>query len=536
MHRIVPDVHINSAPSPLVIGGLLGALLATAACGSRESSAPARSQPASTALAVLSPVVPETVEPLHDMRLTSRLVAVNVFEPLVREDGGQVPTPVLAESWSNPAPDTWLFKLRPNAVFHDGEKLTARDVVASFRAAGQTSSSVAGSLAGIVSVAAADEVHVRITTKKGVRGPRGPLGAIGRVLVFRVKPGPPAELVGTGPYRVASVVPGDEVRLERFAGWWGGSVAIPEVLVKRYRGTEDASSRLGGGGSTIVLNPPQSLIERAASFPDANVVAEPQGILAYLAFQLAGKGAEGSPFLDVRVRRAAQMAVDVERLVKDVPGGGIPEGQIVPSGTFGHDAARMPVGRDLAGARALLSDAGYPNGFEVELDVTESTRDMAQVVARDLGEAGIRAKVRSLPSNDFVKSISEGSSRIYVYSWVVGVDATEPLKDFFMTRDEGNGTGTRNRVRYSSKELDAVLDRALGRQTAEARLDALHEASRILGRDLPEVPLYTAKPVRFVPRRLAVRARVDGLLYFSAMEWKRDQGSLDRLDGPGRTG
>ncbi|MBL8115882.1 MAG: hypothetical protein JNK60_23600 [Acidobacteria bacterium] len=512
-------MYIPSRLPPLAIAGLLVALLGSAAGCRTKGSAPSSSSAEPSHLAVLSPVVPETVEPVRDMRLTSRLVSVNVFEPLVREDGGEVPTPVLAESWANPEPDTWLFTLRANATFHDGTRLTADDVVASFHAAGEAGSSVAGSLAGIANVEAADASHVRILTKKGIRGPRGPLGAIGRVLVFRKKSGTLAELVGTGPYRVASLVPGDEVTLQRFEGWWGGSVAIPEVRVKRYRGTDDASTRIGAGASTIVLNPPQSLIEKAASFPESKVVAEPQGILAYLAFQLAGPGAEGSPFQDVRVRRAVQKAVDVERLVKDVPGGGIPEGQIVPSGSFGHDASRLPVPRDLAGARALLAEAGHPNGFEVELDVTESNRDLAKAVARDLGEAGIRARVRALPSNDFVKGIAEGSSRIYVYSWIVGVDATEPLKDFFMTRDDANGTGTRNRVGYSSKELDAVLERALGSQTAEKRLEALHEAGRILGRDLPWVPLYTAKPVRFVPRRLSARDRVDGLLYFSGMAW-----------------
>ena len=156
---------------------------------------------------ILVPYLPETIDPYADSRLVSRILAVNVFDSLVRAGGTGEPVPALALSWSNPGPETWRIQLRPGARFSDGTPVTAEDVVRSLERARSSGSTVAGNLAVVreIRVEAAGVVTITATP-----GANAFLQNLTSFLIAREVPGGQGRprILGSGPYEVARFVPG----------------------------------------------------------------------------------------------------------------------------------------------------------------------------------------------------------------------------------------------------------------------------------------------------------------------------------------
>lgn len=164
-------------------------------------------------LRILTPYLPEEIDPYVDSRLISRILAVNVFDPLVRAGGTGEPVPALASTWSNPAPDVWRFQLRPDARFSDGKPVTAADVVRSFERARSSGSMVAGNL-GIVS--GIREEGPDVVTITATTGSSAFLQSLTAFLIGREVPEGREgfRILGSGPYVVTRFVPGSRVELK----------------------------------------------------------------------------------------------------------------------------------------------------------------------------------------------------------------------------------------------------------------------------------------------------------------------------------
>jgi peptide/nickel transport system substrate-binding protein len=250
------------------------------------------------------------------------------------------------------------------------------------------------------------------------------------------------------------------------------------------------------------------MVDEIRHDPRYRIVTTESGGLSYLA---VGFSAGPGPLGNVRVRRALRLAVDLPDLVSaGTVAGGTPAAQLVPPGSFGFDPRRAVPRRDLPEARRLLALAGYPNGFAATLDVNSNGQHAGEALARQVREAGIRLRVEVRSPDDFVARI-EGKSQLYLYSWFVGQDAGQALRNAFHTRDPHRGLGTLNRTGWSRPDLDRAFAELAAAPLQEERLRRLRAISARLDEELPWIPLFSAREARILPAGLDLPARPDGL-------------------------
>lgn len=445
------------------------------------------------------PFVPATMDPFADPRLVSRSIFSAVFEPLAEETAFGT-RPAIAESWTNPAPDTWVFRIAPRSVFHDGSPVATRDVVDAARASRTATATIAG-LADLRAIEVVDERTVRFRTHAPAEDF---LLAVSALFVPR-RDG--RRILGTGPYRVVAHTP-DRVVLRRHPRPGRPEPYFEEVVFRRLASPSEGLRLMRRAVASAALDPSPAMVREARADPRFRLATSDSGGLTYLA---VGFSAGAGPLEDVRVRRALRLCLDLSELVAaGTLVGGAPSGQLIPPGAFGFDPERRPPQTDVAEARRLLAEAGYPQGFEATLDVNPNGVAAGNALARQAAAAGIRLHVALHAPDAFVARI-DGRSPLYLYSWFVGSDAGQALRNVFHTRDTQRGLGTLNRTGFSRPELDRLFAELAGAPQPAERLRLLRAISDFLDRELPWIPLYASREARILPAWLELPPRPDGL-------------------------
>ena len=257
---------------------------------------------------------------------------------------------------------------------------------------------------------------------------------------------------------------------------------------------------LASGELDLVLDPPFQDVKRLQADPRISLLHTADLGQQYLTFdqlrpELQGSDAKGrNPFKDLRVRCAVYQAINVDLIIDKVL-----RGQAVPTGGFlsplvdGSPAEldkRLP--HDPAKARALLAEAGYPQGFSVTLDcVNIAWREHAcQAMAAMLTQVGIRASLRSSPTSQFFPRLSEATASFVEYGWTPTPDPWASLNALFRSYDKTGGGGAFNAGRYSNARLDALIDAIRSEPDLARRRAKVGEALRLIGDELPYIPLY----------------------------------------------
>ncbi len=452
------------------------------------------------AVDVLVPFLPASLDPYADSRLVSRSIFSAIYEPLVAENDVGV-RPALAESWTNPAPDTWLFRIAADATFHDRSPVTSREVVDAAHASRTARGSIA-TLADLRAIEVADARTVRFRT---YQAPEEFLLSVSALFIARRDAD---RFVGSGPYRVVAHTP-DRIVLARHDRPSRPAPWLDKVVFRRFGSAAEGLRLMQRGVPVAVADPTVAMVAAARKDPSLRVVTTDTGSLTYLAI---GFSAGAGPLEDARVRRALRLALDLPALVAEgTISGGTPAARVIPPGSFGFDPQRKPPRRDLPTARQLLAEAGYPNGLELDLDVGPNARRAGRALAAQVAQAGIRLHVAVRRPDDFVSRI-DGRSPLYLYSWFVGRDAGQALRNAFHTRKAARGLGSMNRTGFSNAAVDASLARLADATRAEERLARLREVADLLDEELPWIPLYSARQTRILPAWLELGWRPDGLL------------------------
>lgn len=476
------------------------AALALLACGRQGPS-----------VRVYVPLVPETLDPYRDHRFGPLTIYSSIFEMLAAGDGEETPVPGLARAWSVPQPDTCILNLRPGVRFHDGTPLDAQAVVGSFEQARAHDLFVARQLASVTSIEAVDPLTVRLHAS-------GPLSNVTYLLIGVpiARPGP-AGLVGTGPYRVIDLAPGQSVRVERFEAYWGSRPYVAAADFRPFR-TAAAADVLRSDPGGLMVDPPRAAVDLARGSGTHAVASQASNTVVYLAFGLA-PGLD-TPFRDRRLRQAVQLALDRPKLlhVGSLLGSGRPASQLVPPGVFGFDPGLTETTQNLVRARALVAEAGFAAGLDEQLECSTTYEAAARELAAQLAPLGIRLTIRAEAPSEFSRRVERREARNYVYSWVLGLQSGEALSSFLRTRDEARGLGLRNRTGYSNPELDAAIDAALEAREPDDRLPYLQKAMRLLMSDLPWVPLFVPDSARIYPANLRFAPSVDPFLRLQRAE------------------
>jgi peptide/nickel transport system substrate-binding protein len=256
---------------------------------------------------------------------------------------------------------------------------------------------------------------------------------------------------------------------------------------------------LASGEVDLVLDPPFQDVERLQR--DARLTLLQIADLGeqYLTFDLArdelvhGDVKNRNPFKDLRVRQAVYHAINVDLIVKKVL-----RGQATPTGAYLSTRVdgslpeldkRLP--HDPAKAKALLKEAGYPDGFAVTLDcVNIAYREhVCQAASAMLTQVGIRTTLRSSATNQFFPKLSQATASFIEFGWTPQTDAWASLNALFRTWDK-SGAGTFNAGRYSNPKLDALIDAIRVEPDVTRRRAMVGVALRLVRDDLPYIPLY----------------------------------------------
>ena len=429
-------------------------------------------------------------------------VPMNIYDTLVQikvaEDGSSSIEPMLAESWEVSEDGlTYTFHLRDDVTFQNGNAFTAEDVKYTFNRMftedGTVNSSFLDQIAGaaelldgtaeeLSGLEVVDDYTVKITLKE-------PFGAFLSALAFTAcsiydeeateAAGDdfgmvPEVTVGSGPFIFESWTPNAELVLTRNENYWNGPAQIPGVVIRIIPDTETQTMMYESGELDLLdlKTNPEAVDRITEAYPD-QIVSGPILGVDYVFMNQAVE-----PLNDVRVRKAIQMSIDRQMILDELYGGrGKVENGLMANGLIGYNANLPAIEYDPEGAKALLAEAGYPDGFTIELGADSSDSEMrtmiTEIIQSMLAEVGINVEITKYDQSTWLETRRAGEMPMYVSSWTA--DFNDP-DNFFYTFF---GTEENSKIRSIN-----LTDTAVMAEVARARTIVDEEERLALYRDL----------------------------------------------------
>ena len=458
-------------------------------------------------------------------------IPLNIYDRLVdievKEDGSSEIVPSLAESWEISGDAlTYTFHLRQGVKFHNGEELTADDVEYSFtrqlsvegavntdflaqiKGASQLLEGTADQLEGFETV---DDYTFTITLSEPYAGFLACLSTPGCSIYNREATEAagdqfgldPSVTVGTGPFRLTDWTINDQLVLTRYEDYWKGPSELPGVVIRIVPDTETQRMMFESGELDVVDLDylPDAVDDFTTRYPD-QIVSGPRVGTTYFTMNQ-----NIEPFQDVRVRKAVQMAIDRQAILDALYGGrGQVENGIYPHGLYGFNSSLPEITYDPEEAKALLAEAGYANGFEMQIaadsSASDATNQALEIIQAQLGEIGIQAEIQNMDESTWLATRNSGEMGSFMSTWTA--DYNDP--DNFIYTFFGTPENTKLRsLNYSDTEVMERVRKARTIVDADERIaeyQALEE--KIVTEDAAWVPMYSRT------HSFAVSKRVQG--------------------------
>lgn len=458
----------------------------------------------------------------HNESFTNYFLA-NIYEGLVARDKDFEISGQLAESWEQVDPKTWRFKLRDGVTFHDGSAFAADDVIFSMDRALSESSNFKHVLASVESYSAVDDMTVEIVTKapnpillndlldlmildKQWAEANGAVEPIN--LQAEEKAYSATNANGTGPYSVVSRAQGEKTMLAAFDDYWGETGNVTEVIFTPINNASTLVSALLSGEVDLVMPLPLQDIPRVENGEGVKVVSSPEARTMYIGMdqwrdQIVESPVEGNPFLDLRVRKAIAHAVDAQAIIDRVmQGQATLATQYVMDKVNGFNPDLTRLEYDVETAKALLAEAGYPDGFEVTMDCSTdryvNDGQICQATVSLLARVGIKVNLIAQPKAQFFPKVvaPDFGTSFFLLSWTPStMDSLNVFQNVLGSRDLENGKGAWNISGCSVPEADALAAEAAVTMDADVREEMLQEAMALMVEDVCLIPLHVQQLV-----------------------------------------
>ncbi len=512
----------------LVSGGLSALMVAATVFACLNSAA------AEERLRIGLAVEHSALDPHYHSTAPNAQIARHIFDPLVAQDAAQRLQPGLALSWTMVEPTRWVLKLRQNVRFHDGQAFGADDVVVSLKRAVAVEGSPGGYgtyLRAVAEVRAIDPATVEIRTNAPYPALPWDLTAVAMVQRSAANAksdafNSGAAAIGTGPFRLVSWRKGDVLELARNDAWWGPKPAWQQVSVRPIPREAARVAALLAGDVDLIDQVPTTALADLRGRRDMRLAQAVTSRIIFLGLDsqrdrspfvtdAEGQPLSPNPLKDVRVRRAISLAVDRRALIDRImEGAAVPAAQLLPPSYAGTSDRLTPDRFDPDGARRLLADAGYPDGFTVVLHGPNgrylNDDKITVALAGMLQRIGIRAQVASLPGNIFKSRASKREFSLFLDGWSTETgDAGLALRALLATSDAATGLGAYNRTGYSNPAFDAALSKALVIGDDTVRAAALAAATEIAMKDGGLLPLYFQSAVWATRAKVVYEPRSD---------------------------
>ena len=466
-----------------------------------------------------------------DVQKTSKdyEVPFNIFDRLVDvevgTDGNSKIVPSLAESWDISDDGLeYTFHLRQGVKFHNGNDFTAEDVAYTFHRMLTVEGGVntefidqikgadellAGETDTLEGVEVVDDYTIKVTLKEPFAGFLASISSPG-VSIYDSEATEaagdqfgmdPAVTVGTGPFEFSSWSFNNQLVLTRNEDYWKGASGLPGVVIKIIPDTETQSMMFESGELDILdLDYAADSVDRfTETYPD-QIVQGPRVGIVYFTMNF-----NKEPFQDVRVRKAVQMSIDRQAILDALYGGrGQVEQGIFPHGLIGFNPDQEEIKYDPEAAKALLAEAGYADGFDMEIAADSSASDtmtMAlEIVSDQLAEVGIRAEIKNYDESTWLETRKSGELGSFMSTW--SADYNDP--DNFIYTFFGNEEKTRIRsINYPDTEVMERVAKARTIVNEDERLaeyKALEE--KLIHEDAAWVPMFSRLHLFAVSKRV----------------------------------
>ncbi|MEY4681165.1 MAG: ABC transporter substrate-binding protein [Alphaproteobacteria bacterium] len=460
----------------------------------------------------------------------------HVYEGLVRYTGDLKIEAALAESWETVSPTTWRFKLRRGVKFHNGSEFDADDVIASLARVSHPTSPLKGNLPAYKSSRKIDSHTVEIE----VDGPYPLLlNDLTNIYIFDKEwleannstlPTDAGKGVegfatnnanGTGPFRVESRRVDARTVFVVNPGWWDR----PRHNITRieFSPISSAATRVAAmlSGEIDFTNvAPLQDLPRLAATPEVKVLQTNELRTVYFAFNLRDALVESdvkdrNPLKDKRVREALYRAIDIDAVQRRAMRGlSRNTGSLVAPAIPGYVPAldaRLPF--DLDGAKKLLAEAGYPNGFSFVMncqsDGLVNEEEFCQAVAAMWARAGLRPNLSLAPRSQQTPKRVRGEFDVISFGW-----ANEPMIDAYsiliqVMRSKSGTGGVFNWGNWGDPRIDALIDKAGVELDAGKRIPMMTEALSIAKADHLFIPMHQQ------PMAWAMRSSVETMVQAS---------------------
>lgn len=459
---------------------------------------------------------PTAMDPQYHVLTTNIQMSMHIFDGLTELDPQLQVKPSLAVSWEAVGEKVWEFQLRPDVKFSDGTPFTGDDVAFTVERAAKVPNSpgpftlITRNIERVEVVGPhrvrfhtfevrplfpQDIAYLAIMSKKAASGPN-PEGRS----TAELNQG--KGLIGTGPFKFVSWSRGSEAVLERNDGYWGTKPYWKRVVMRPITNPAARVSALLSGSVDLVEDPPPDDVAQLRKNPKLSIAEIASTRLIYLGLYqttdalpgLSGTGGK-NPFKDVRVRRALSEAIDRQALADRIMEGfGVPAADLMLSGVPGARTDAVVVKQNAARAKALLAEAGYPDGFSMTLGTPNgryiNDLKVAQAVASMWSRVGVKTTVEASAPALFFKSLASTGYSGFLSGWGDN-DMPSRQRALISTPDAARGVGAANFSGYSNAEVDQLVEKAVATLDATQRNALLRQASAIaIERDVAMLPLY----------------------------------------------
>ncbi|HXN15151.1 MAG TPA: ABC transporter substrate-binding protein [Usitatibacter sp.] len=465
-----------------------------------------------------------TADPMAQNELLTNSINGQVYESLVEFGKSLEIVPALAASWKQTSPTTWIFNLRKGVKWQDGSDFTADDVVFSIkRLQGPTSNfRVYGNAVG--EAKKIDSHTVEMTTPV----PNPVMLQMFANSLFMVSKAwcekhnaekaqdftnkeesyAARNAMGTGPFMLVSRDPDVKSVFKKNPNWWGlkegrFSGNVDEIVYTPVKEANTRISALLSGELDFVLDPPVQDIEKLKQDKNIKVYEGRENRIIFFGMdqardELLYSNVKGkNPLKDKRVRQAFYQAIDVQAINHSVMRGlSVPTAINLPNPTLAGIPKEMDkrYPYDVAAAKALLAEAGYPNGFELQIDCPNNRyindEKICVAVAAMLAKIGVNAKVNAIPRAQFFPKAQRLDVSMYMLGWGgATTDAIFTLQPVLHSRND-KGDGDYNWGNYKDPEFDALIDSAKGDTDPKHRQETINKAMQRHHEMIHHIPIH----------------------------------------------
>lgn len=445
----------------------------------------------------------------------------NIYEGLVRRDADLQFEPGLATKWENLEPTRWRFHLRKGVKFHNGNDFNADDVLFSYERTNNEDANLRGRVVGIKEVVKVDDYTVDFITEKPnpiiyyewdtwfimdkewseEKGATTPTNTSTGVESYAAH-----HENGTGAFTITERQTDVKTVLVPFKDWWDKPQHnLTEVIMTPIGQDATRVAALLSGEVDMVYPVPVQDIKRVNSNDGTSVLVGPELRTIFLFFdmfrdELLYSNIKGkNPFKDLKVRQAVYHAIDIEAIKKKIMRGlSDPSAIMISPKLFDKSEGFTRLPYDRSKAKALLAEAGYPDGFETRMDCPNdryvNDEQICQAIVSMLAKVGIKSTLVAQPKAKYFAAINPKGGSDYAFGllgWTPGsFDSWNVLFNLLNTPKPDEGRGPYNYSGYSNARVDELTD-MIGVETDKAKRDAMiEEAFKISTDDVATVPLH----------------------------------------------